>query len=388
MSARKDVEAYLDELEGEGWKVERTGGSHWKLTHPSGEFIICSSTPGARGLQNLEGDVNRLLRKIGVLTHKGEGERREKKVAQGISGISHRKEYDMNRDRDPWPNLPQEFDITFELRKEEPFIEVRLPPDFDKLGLWLEGELGKRRLVVNTTAGGNKGIINNRCVVHVGKPPLLDGIDTKLTFKTRRNRSWILIGDTIERIAVYAHPQPKFERPAAVATFGDILAPALQKKEEPKPVVHVVEGWKPRPEEEETNAQKEPKMAKTRNYKRGTLDNLHQWAKLTSKSLTQIAIDLGYSEGAISGWLEDGNVPLVADNCLASWIRTMELEKELADLKTPKTQEVATVEEHNPLDFIKQGLAYLNNFIKNNGLTAFIKNDGTIGAKVVTTVEL
>lgn len=63
MSMKKEVQQLLDRARADGWTVEKTKGSHYKLTHPSGALVYCSYTPSDyHAIKNIEGDMRRGIR--------------------------------------------------------------------------------------------------------------------------------------------------------------------------------------------------------------------------------------------------------------------------------------------------------------------------------------
>lgn len=126
-------------------------------------------------------------------------------------------------------------------------------------------------------------------------------------------------------------------------------------------------------------------MEKTRTrkeFQKTTLQNLNKWVEIDGRHHNAISRDLGYSENAISKWRNLGEVPKVVDYLCGSFLKIQELENQLEEATRP------TDISSDPIEFIKQGLSILNNSIKTRGMEAFIKPDGTIGARIITTVEL
>lgn len=169
------------------------------------------------------------------------------------------------------------------------------------------------------------------------------------------------------------------------AEFG--LSTENQKKLEemknpPQPKGHIVT-WKPRQDEDDGV---DEKTGVKRKQARGSIDPLYAYKRLTGKNDGEICVELGYSPSAHHGWYEDKSLPMIVYNCLTAMMKVDELQKLLDDATRPQKAPV----EHaaDPVEFIKQGLAVINNAIKQSKLRAFIKDDGLIGAKVVTEVEL
>lgn len=56
---RKEITQLAREAVRKGWRAERTGGGHMKLTSPTGQVVLCSSTPRTsslfKTLKRLEG---------------------------------------------------------------------------------------------------------------------------------------------------------------------------------------------------------------------------------------------------------------------------------------------------------------------------------------------
>lgn len=61
MTAALDVRRLLREMERSGWTVQRTRSDHYKLIHPSGEFVFMASTPSChRWEKNVRARIRRI----------------------------------------------------------------------------------------------------------------------------------------------------------------------------------------------------------------------------------------------------------------------------------------------------------------------------------------
>ena len=54
MASKKDTKELLKEAEGQGWRIEKTKGGHWRVFSPDGAGIVyVASTPSDhRGFKN------------------------------------------------------------------------------------------------------------------------------------------------------------------------------------------------------------------------------------------------------------------------------------------------------------------------------------------------
>lgn len=173
-----------------------------------------------------------------------------------------------------------------------------------------------------------------------------------------------------EEVANWVSPEVKAKLQAAMQK------PVEEKKQ---PVTHLVESWKPRKDEEEETEMEQPI---TRNQKKGDYKIFEKARNLFGMSEGDFTEKLGYGRSASYHWKNRENaIPEVVENLCSAYLKIDELEKQLDDATKP-------MEQKDPIEFIKQGLQILNSSIKSKGLEAFIKPDGTIGARVVTTVEL
>jgi hypothetical protein len=61
---KADLHRLLEAARKNGWRVERTKGSHYKLLHPNGAIVFAGSTPGSpRALRHLTADLRRAERR-------------------------------------------------------------------------------------------------------------------------------------------------------------------------------------------------------------------------------------------------------------------------------------------------------------------------------------
>lgn len=209
-------------------------------------------------------------------------------------------------------------------------------------------------------------------------------------------------GDVHRVVRRWEETQPKVaqikpEDPKKV-TLAHTMTPELKNKllqmAEPKkdfvpqPRSVVVEPWKPRPDETE---KEQHSMAQTnisnRTFKKRPLRHLEAWRAICGMNDITLSQSLGYSTSTLAGWKDEGEMPEVAANLCDALVEIHDLKKMLDEATKPKKM-LSDIAGLTPLDFIKEGLKVLNNAIKGNGLKAHIKEDGTIGAQVITTVEL
>jgi predicted RNA binding protein YcfA (HicA-like mRNA interferase family) len=61
---KHDLRQLLRQAQAHGWRVQPTRGGHWKLTHPSGDAVVTSSSPSdRRALANLKAQLRRAERR-------------------------------------------------------------------------------------------------------------------------------------------------------------------------------------------------------------------------------------------------------------------------------------------------------------------------------------
>ena len=61
---KRDLRRLVEEARRRGWRVDRTGGDHLRLRHPTGAMIFAASTPSCpRALRNLQADLRRVERR-------------------------------------------------------------------------------------------------------------------------------------------------------------------------------------------------------------------------------------------------------------------------------------------------------------------------------------
>jgi predicted RNA binding protein YcfA (HicA-like mRNA interferase family) len=59
---KRDVHRLLGESKRAGWRISRTSGGHWRLSHPGGGGVTVATKPSARAMLDAEAAMRRVER--------------------------------------------------------------------------------------------------------------------------------------------------------------------------------------------------------------------------------------------------------------------------------------------------------------------------------------